>query len=140
MIRMPWDTPFNMSFQKGAWQPQGLPLHFTHQLRPSSCDEGAWRPQGIATTFHPSIVHGQSTTNQRANQRNFLPGWWQLHVNVRYSQAESAASAAETRRHRGSDEAWRSSTRKNAPLARRASNTSLSTPLKDASGSVYRTE
>src|SRR3989440_9481994 len=79
------------------------------------------------------------TTNQTVIPRNFLQGWPRLRVNLLYSQAEHAACAVETRRHLGSDVAWRSSTRKNAPFARRAVNTSLSTPLTDAFGSVGST-
>src|SRR5437016_2041650 len=79
------------------------------------------------------------TTNQMAIPRNFLQGWPRLRVNLLYSQAEHAAYAVETRHHRGSDAASRSSTRKNAPFARRAVNSSLSMPLIDAFRSVGST-
>src|SRR5215471_18648603 len=61
-----------------------------------------------------------------------------LCVTLSYSQAEHAACAEQRHRHRGNDAAWRSSTRKNVPLARLGVNTLWSTPLTDRSSSAYR--
>src|SRR5437016_14192293 len=78
------------------------------------------------------------TTTQKASRRNFLRGWWLLHVNVPCIQAELAVDADKTSPHQGSDEAWKSSTRKNALLARLAVHTSWNMPLTDVPGSLCR--
>src|SRR5438270_7797002 len=103
---------------------------------------GFIRPPDLLLMSLPLLRHGRTDrmlTTQKASRRNFLRGWWRLHVSEPCIQAEHAADAVETDRHRGSNAAWRSSTRKNAPPARLAVNMSWSTPLTAPFGALCRT-